>query len=232
MPPRAPLVLASASPRRAEMLPRAPLVLASASPRRAELLRRAGQDFSVCPVDCDETWRPGEAPLAYVERVAAAKAIAACSLDAFAGSWDASAPAPLILTADTTVWFDADSEPLAKPRDDAHATSMLRALTRGRPHRVSTACVFMQPAPRPGDPPQLLACLTETTLVRMRALSDQQFAEWIQPYLELASWRDKAGAYAIQGRAAALVESIEGSYTNVVGLPLAQVVAQLEVLHA
>jgi septum formation protein len=205
------------------MPPRSPLVLASASPRRAALLHGAGQAFTVCPVDCDETWRAGETALAYVERVAAAKAEAACSLDELT----AMSPAPLILTADTTVWLDDEGEPLAKPRDREHATTMLRALTRGRPHHVSTACVFA----RPGANPQLLARLTETTLVSMRTLSDQQFAAWIKPYLELAAWHDKAGAYAIQGRAAALVESIQGSYTNVVGLPLAQVVAQLEVLH-
>lgn len=210
------------------MGPHSPLVLASASPRRAELLHRAGQVFTVCPVDCDETWRPGETPLVYVERVAAAKAEAACSL----GELMRSSPTPCILAADTTVWLDANSEPLAKPRDREHAATMLRALTRGQPHRVSTACAFMRPGAQHGAAPQLLARLTETTLVRMRALSDPQFAAWIGPYLELAQWSDKAGAYAIQGRAAALVESIEGSYTNVVGLPLAQVVAQLEVLHA
>ncbi|PRQ06984.1 Maf family protein [Enhygromyxa salina] len=208
--------------------PVSPLVLASASPRRAELLRRAGFEFTVCPVDCEETWLPGETPLAYVERVAAAKAVAACSLDAVIDT----DPTPVILTADTTVWLDADGEPFAKPRDGAHATAMLRALTQGRPHRVTTACAFMRPPARPGASPQRLAQLSETTVVHMRALSDQQFASWIGPYLELARWRDKAGGYAIQGRAAALVESIEGSYTNVVGLPLAQVVAQLEVLHA
>ena len=200
-----------------------PLVLASASPRRAELLRSAGQAFTVRPVDCDESWRAGETALAYVERVAAAKADAACSLPELA---ELASP-PLILTADTTVWLDADHEPLAKPRDREHASAMLRALTRGRPHQVSTACAFARPGAT-----RLLASFTQTTRVHMRALSDPQFAAWIGSYLEHAQWRDKAGAYAIQGRAAALVESIEGSYTNVVGLPLAQVIAQLEVLHA
>ena len=76
-----------------------PLVLASASPRRAELLRSVGVDFTVCPVDCDETWRAGESPLTYVERVAVAKAEAACSLP----EWREHDLAPLILTADTTV---------------------------------------------------------------------------------------------------------------------------------
>lgn len=194
------------------------LVLASASPRRAELLRSAGLEFTVRPVDCDETWHPGESPLTYVNRVAAAKALAGAALDGLA-------PDALILAADTTVWLDENAEPLAKPNDRVHATEMLRALTRGRAHSVSTACAFA----RPGG--SLVATFTETTRVHMRSLSDSQFQAWIQPYLDADDWADKAGAYAIQGRAAALVEAIEGSYTAVVGLPLAQVVAQLEQLR-
>jgi septum formation protein len=196
----------------------ASLVLASASPRRAELLRSAGLEFVVRPVDCDESWHAGEHPLAYVARVAAAKAQAGAALDGLT-------PDTVILAADTTVWLDDDVEPLAKPRDRTHATAMLRALTRGRPHSVSTACAFA----RPGG--SLLAALTQTSRVHMRSLSDAQFQGWIEPYLDAGDWADKAGAYAIQGRAAALVEAIEGSYTGIVGLPLAQVVAQLEQLR-
>jgi septum formation protein len=200
-----------------------PLVLASASPRRAELLLGAGLEFTVRPVDCDETWRPGEDrdPVAYVERVAAAKAEAAAHLDELE-------PGALILAADTTVWLGEAGEPLAKPRDREHAAEMLRALTRGRPHRVSTACAFARAG---GGTSGVIASLVETTAVYMRALSDAQFQAFIGPYLDAAAWSDKAGAYAIQGRAAALVERIEGSYTAVVGLPLAQVVAKLEELQ-
>jgi septum formation protein len=194
------------------------LVLASASPRRAELLRSAGVEFIVRPVDCDESWRAGESPITYVERVAAAKALAGAALDGLPRN-------ALILAADTTVWLDDDAEPLAKPNDRAHATAMLRALTRGRAHSVSTACAFARPDR------SLVAALTKTTRVHMRSLSDTQFQAWITPYLDAGDWTDKAGAYAIQGRAAALVEAIEGSYTGVVGLPLAQVVAQLEQLR-
>jgi septum formation protein len=194
------------------------LVLASASPRRAELLRSAGLEFIVRPVDCDESWHAGESPILYVERVAAAKARAGAALDGLPSD-------ALILAADTTVWLDADAEPLAKPTDRAHATEMLRALTRGRAHSVSTACAFA----RPGG--SLVAAFTETTRVHMRSLSDAQFLAWIDPYLDAGDWSDKAGAYAIQGRAAALVLAIEGSYTGVVGLPLAQVVNQLEQLR-
>lgn len=194
------------------------LVLASASPRRAELLRSAGLEFVVRPVDCDETWHAGESPIAYVERVAAAKAKAGAALDGLPRD-------ALILAADTTVWLDANTEPLAKPLDREHAIEMLYTLTRGRPHFVSTACAFARPSG------SLVAAFTQTTRVHMRSLSDMQFQEWVNPYLDADDWTDKAGAYAIQGRAAALVETIEGSYTGVVGLPLAQVVAQLEKLR-
>lgn len=194
------------------------LVLASASPRRAELLRSAGLSFIVRPVDCDEAWHAGESPIAYVERVANAKAMAGAALGELPER-------SLILAADTTVWLDADTEPLAKPLDRTHAAAMLRALTRGQPHHVSTACAFA----RAGD--GLVHAFVETTRVHMRALLDAQFDAFIDPYLEAGDWVDKAGAYAIQGRAAALVERIEGSYTCVVGLPLAQVVERLERLH-
>lgn len=199
------------------------LVLASASPRRAALLRTAGIEFRVHPVDVDESWRSGEHPLAYVERVAAAKATAAA-----AASAPPRADGTLVLAADTTVWLTGVDEPLAKPRDRAHAREMLRSLTRGEAHQVSTACVFA----RVGAEPAIVAHLTETTSVRMRALSDARFDAFIETYLDEAAWADKAGAYAIQGRAAALVTGITGSYTAVVGLPLAQVVAKLEELRS
>lgn len=192
------------------------LVLASASPRRAELLRSAGLAFIVRPVDCDESWRSGESPIDYVERVAKAKALAGAALD------DLPADA-VILAADTTVWLDSDAEPLAKPIDRAHATAMLRSLTRGRAHSVSTACAFAGSG-------GLTSSFVVTTRVHMRSLSDAQFDAFIHAYLDAGDWVDKAGAYAIQGRAAALVEHLDGSYTAVVGLPLAQVVAHLETL--
>jgi septum formation protein len=201
-------------------VPERPLVLASASPRRAELLRSAGVEFTVFAVDCDESWRPGERAIGYATRVAAAKAVHASELLL------ERVPAPLILAADTTVWFGDDEEPLQKPTDRQHATTMLRQLTRGQPHRVTTACAFA----RPDRDPVLVAQFAVTTTVRMRTLDEHQFARFIGPYLDAGDWIDKAGAYAIQGRAAGLVESIEGSYTTVVGLPLAQVLGKLEVL--
>lgn len=197
-----------------------PLVLASASPRRAELLRSAGVEFIVRAVDCDEGWLAGEGAVDYAARVAAAKAMHAAEL------LREQAPVPLILAADTTVWLAAEEEPLQKPDDREHAMEMLRRLTRGEPHRVTTACAFA----RVDCDPVLVAELAVTTMVHMRRLDDRRFADFIGPYLDAGDWTDKAGAYAIQGRAAGLVERIEGSYTAVVGLPLAQVLAQLEEL--
>jgi septum formation protein len=202
-------------------VPERPLVLASASPRRAELLRSAGVTFTVHAVDCDESWRPGERALDYAGRVAAAKATTA------AEQLREREPSRLILAADTTVWLDAEDEPLQKPADREHATAMLRALTRGTPHFVTTACAFALPGHA-----RVLAELRVTTKVHMRAFDDRRFAAFIGPYLDAGDWTDKAGAYAIQGRAAGLVTRIEGSYTAVVGLPLAEVLAELEALDA
>lgn len=207
-------------------MPDHPLVLASASPRRAELLRSAAVEFSVYAVDCDESWRPGERAVDYAIRVAAAKALRAAEL--LRERAPAPPNSPLILAADTTVWLNAEDEPLQKPSDRAHASAMLRQLTRGQPHRVTTACAFAQPD-RDGDA-RLLASFEVTTTVFMRTLDEHRFAAFIGPYLDAGDWTDKAGAYAIQGRAAGLVEAIEGSYTAVVGLPLAQVLEQLEAL--
>src|SRR5690606_27929141 len=114
---------------------------------------------------------------------------------------DLASPPPLILAADTTVWFGAEQEPLQKPVDRAHATAMLRQLTGGEPHRVTTACAFA----RPDHDPPLLAEFAVTTVVRMRTLDERQFAAFIGPYLDAGDWTDKAGGYAIQGRAAGLV---------------------------
>ncbi|HLT34657.1 MAG TPA: Maf family protein [Enhygromyxa sp.] len=202
-------------------MPQRPLVLASASPRRAELLRSAGVEFTVHAVDCDERWLPGERAVHYAVRVATAKALAAA--EQLRGR-DLASPPPLILAADTTVWFGAEQEPLQKPVDRAHATAMLRQLTGGEPHRVTTACAFA----RPDHDPPLLAEFAVTTVVRMRTLDERQFAAFIGPYLDAGDWTDKAGGYAIQGRAAGLVEAIDGSYTSVVGLPLAEVLTELD----
>ena len=119
------------------------------------------------------------------------------------------------LAADTVVWSATTAEPLGKPRDREHARQGLRQLV-GADHFVTTAWALA----RPGHAPDLHH---ETTRVWMRPLPDDE----LERYLDTDEWRDKAGGYGIQGHAAGLVTRVEGSYTNVVGLPLAQVLAAL-----
>ncbi|MBK8264061.1 MAG: septum formation protein Maf [Nannocystis sp.] len=184
------------------------LVLASASPRRAELLRSAGLEFSVEPVDCDERWIPGEHPVAYAERLARAKAELARAADA------------IILAADTTVWIAPDAPPLGKPSDRREAARALRALSAASPHRVTSAFAILDRR----RPTAAIHVAHSTTEVWMRPLSERD----LEAFLDTDEWRDKAGGYGIQGRAAAFVRRIAGSYTAVVGLPLAEL---LEALH-
>lgn len=174
------------------------LVLASASPRRRELLAAAGFTFDVEVADVDERRHPGEPAEAYARRVALAKAEAV----------SARRPGALVLGADTIVVVDGDV--LGKPVDDADATAMLQRLS-GRPHRVLTAVALI------GGREPLEAI--EETVVWMYALAPRDIAA----YVETGEPRDKAGAYGIQGRASRFIPRIEGSYTNVVGLPVAVV---------
>lgn len=183
------------------------LVLASASPRRRELLARVGIPLEVWPAEIDESALPGEGALAYVCRVAAAK-VEAVSL-ALPGRW--------ILAADTVV--EIDGAILGKAADEDEARAMLGRLV-GRAHQVTTAFSLRGPG-RPGE--RVARDRTVTTEVRMRAAG----AHEIDDYVRAGEWRGKAGAYAIQGMAAALVTEIRGSVTNVVGLPLAEVLDEL-----
>jgi len=177
------------------------LILASASPRRRELLARVGVEPVVRPSDVDESQHDGESPLAYVRRVAADKA-AAC----------ARADGDFVLAADTIV--EIDGLVLGKAADDAEAASMLRRLA-GRTHRVTTAVCVMGP--------HGAREVVVTSEVDMVAFGEEVIAD----YVASGEWRGKAGAYAVQGIAAALVSSVRGSITNVIGLPLADVVALL-----
>lgn len=186
-----------------------PLVLASASPRRAELLRSAGIAFVAAPVDADERWLPGEAPPAYAARVARAKAELALK------------PGAVVLAADTTVWLEGQVEPLGKPADRAEARAMLARLAGGE-HRVTTAFAL---ADARGPAPRWIE-RAATTTVWMRPLTTGE----LEAHLDLEDWKDKAGGYGIQSRAAGLVRRIEGSYTAVVGLPLAEVIEALREL--
>lgn len=151
--------------------------------------------------------------MAHARRVAAAKAEAARSTEPMAVE-------EVILAADTEVWRPPDGAPLGKPRDRAHAESVLRMLTEGPPHCVSTAWVLAphRMAPELHD---------ETTRVWMRPIDTAELAD----YLDTDEWCDKAGGYGIQGRAGAFVTRIDGSYSNVVGLPLAQVIERLRALQ-
>jgi nucleoside triphosphate pyrophosphatase len=192
------------------------LILASASPRRAELLRAAGYRFDVVVTDVDESIRDGESPSAYVRRLAAEKSAAAQALgsDLDFRETETIRMSPkrenrdltLFLGADTTVVVGA--EILAKPRDDADAAAMLKRLS-GRAHEVLTGISLRRGAFEVGR--------VETTSVYFAPLTDEEIA-W---YVATGEGRDKAGAYAIQGYASRFIPRIDGSYSNVVGLPVA-----------
>ena len=187
------------------------LVLASASPRRRELLTQAGYSFSVHPADVPEDPLPGEEPIAYVTRLAREKAEAV-----FRQFPPQDANSLHVLGADTTVTID--SQILAKPEDAADAARMLRMLS-GRSHHVITGVAVVTR--------NLTQVAAEVTAVRFLSLSDEEIAS----YVASGEPMDKAGAYAIQGRAARWIPRIEGCYFNVVGLPLALVTALLEPLQ-
>jgi septum formation protein len=168
-------------------------VLASRSPRRRELLASAGYFPEVVPVDIDETPRPGESPERYVVRVAQEK-VEACRRT------------EPVLAADTTVILDGRSIGKAESPDEAQR--WLRELS-GRTHIVRTAVVLRV---------DRLLWDVVATAVTFRELKDADIAR----YIETGEPFDKAGAYGIQGHGGALVERVEGSYTNVVGLPLTE----------
>lgn len=174
------------------------LYLASKSPRRSELLARLGLDFGLLDVDVPEHRAPGEPAEDYVRRVAREKAGA--GLLHVVGVASA-----VVLGGDTEVVLDDDV--FGKPRDAADAAAMLRRLS-GRAHRVISAL-------------SLVSASREAMAVSM---SEVTFAELdddaIDAYLATGEWRDRAGAYAIQGRAQAFIAHLSGSYSGVMGLPL------------
>lgn len=180
-----------------------PLILASASPRRRKLLAQIGIACSVRPVDLDESAQPGEAPLAYVERLALAKARAGL---------DGQKADSVVLGADTAVVLD--DEILGKPRDRDDAFAMLRRLS-GREHEVLTAVALASRG--------RAAVRTSTSRVGFAPLSDAVIAA----YWATGEPADKAGAYGIQGFAAAFIHHVSGSYSGVVGLPLFETVELL-----
>lgn len=191
------------------------LVLASASPRRRELLAQAGYSFEVHPAHIPEDPKPGEEPIAYVTRLAREKAEAVFrQLRAAGGNTTQAAAEDLaVLGADTTVTLD--DHILGKPEDAADAARMLRLLS-GRTHRVITGVALVSAG--------AAEVAAEVTAVRFLTLSEGEIAD----YIATGEPMDKAGAYAIQGRAARWIPRIEGCYFNVVGLPLALVAGMIE----
>jgi septum formation protein len=192
------------------------LILASASPRRRELLAQAGYTFEARPAHIPEDPLPGEDPIVYVTRLAREKAEAVFR-EMSAGNSEKDCrdgrSSLAVLGADTTVTLD--SAILGKPSDAADAARMLRLLS-GRTHRVITG-VALKTA-------QGTEVAAEVTAVRFLTLSDEEIAE----YVATGEPMDKAGSYGIQGRAARWIPRIEGCYFNVMGLPLALVCSLLE----
>lgn len=175
------------------------LVLASASPRRGELLEQLGVRYLCDPADIDETRHSGETPAAYVERMATGKALRV------AGRYPGAGHA--VLAADTVVVVEDDV--LGKPRDHFDGLAMLARLS-GRCHSVLTAVCLHS------------AGAVSRELVETRVEFIPLTRDLCEAYLATDEPWDKAGAYAIQGLAAAFVRGIEGSYSNVVGLPLCE----------
>lgn len=192
-----------------------PLLLASGSPRRREILASLGIPFVVSTPSADESTRPGEPPRAYLERVALAKLEAACAALPSAPA-DARA-AVAVLVADTSVVVDGDV--LGKPSGPEEAEAMIARLA-GRTHEVWTRFVIGAPE----SPARVLHAETVETRVTFRSLTPAR----VRAYVATGEGVDKAGAYAVQGRGAALVSRIEGSYTNVVGLPACELALALE----
>ncbi|CAG0982385.1 dTTP/UTP pyrophosphatase [Geobacteraceae bacterium] len=185
------------------------IVLASASPRRLELLASAGVEFDVFASDIPEEPIPGEGPADFSVRLAKDKAVATAAR--VEGRW--------FIGADTIVV--CAGEIMGKPVDETDATRMLKKLS-GVPHEVITGYAIYDKE-RDG-----LLCKAVVTKVFFKGLRDDE----ISAYVATGCPMDKAGAYAIQGGAAYMVERIDGSYTNVVGLPLCEVVEDLRKLGA
>lgn len=179
------------------------LILASTSPRRAELLKSARLAFEVIRPDADEKLHAGEAPVAYAVRTAREKAE---SLSV--------PPKAIVLGADTVVAIEGRI--LGKPADDSDARAMLRLLS-GKMHEVITGVCLRSE--------EKTVCFHTATAVLFRDLSEEEIAA----YVATGDPLDKAGAYAIQNGAAGMVRRIDGSYSNVVGLPLCEVIEALEV---
>ena len=192
------------------------LILASASPRRAQLLTQAGFTFVVEPANINEDALPGESAAAYVQRLAVEKAQAICKLHA-----NDSEPVTVLAADTAVVLVPAPAEGtdiLGKPLNPEDAARML-ALLSGRTHAVMTGLAAISSAPN-----SKLVSDVEITHVTMDLITERE----IEAYIATGEPLDKAGAYAIQGYAARWIPRIEGDYFNVVGLPIARTVALLQ----
>jgi len=185
------------------------LILASASPRRRELLAALERPFDVVVPDIDESALPGEAPASFALRMAYEKALAVVS------SLSGGEPA-CIIAADTIVVLN--EKILGKPADTADATATLRALSGQRHVVITGLCVWLR-----DDRGHTMRGDAVRTSVTFRTLSDAE----IHHYVASGEPMDKAGSYAIQGGAAGMIDHIDGSYSNVVGLPMETVVTLL-----
>ncbi len=191
------------------------MILASRSPRRAEILKILGIPFQVVPAAVDESPKEDEEPEAYARRLALAKARAVSTSPSSGVPGDARHPEALVLGADTVVHMESESPKkprriVGKPASPQEAREMLAALA-GKTHCVTTALAFVRRRPL------YEVCETESTQITFRSLS----RETIERYVETGEPFDKAGGYGIQGLGGILlVDSLRGSYTNVVGLPV------------
>jgi len=187
------------------------IILASGSPRRKEMLENLGIEITIIPSRADETELPGETPEEHVIRLSIDKAKEVSERQDVAGRW--------FIGSDTIVLQDGMI--LGKPANPAEATEMLRALS-GKSHRVLSGYAIID-----REKKEIVADVVSTE-VRFRKLTETEIAG----YIATGEPMDKAGSYAIQGMGGVFVESINGSYNNVVGMPLCQVVQVLERMGA
>ncbi|GAA0318273.1 Maf family protein [Psychrobacter aestuarii] len=207
------------------------LILASGSPRRRELLASAGVDCTVLRVDIDETPSAGELPTDYIARMVSAKAKAAVqalqSDPSLLKISETAEDTQIVLTADTIGVLPDGRSVLIKPEDKADAFAMWQQMS-GVNHQIWTAVQATQVKKAADD------TITVTNTVNILEKTDVQFVAlddaMMERYWQSGEPQDKAGGYAIQGGAAAWVARIDGSYTNVVGLPLAQTLTLLQQL--
>lgn len=185
-----------------------PFILASASPRREELLRSMGMKFRILPAHIDETWQNGETPAAHVRRLSGAKAAVIARRH----------PRAMVLGADTIVVIDGLI--LGKPRNKKEAREMLQRLS-GRTHTVFTGFTLSSAGNN----------IARTKVVRSAVTFKKIGPEEINWYVHSREPYDKAGGYAVQGMGASFIKIIRGSYTNVIGLPLCEVLEELKNLN-